>query len=535
MLKLKGYYSVSFSPVSFEDGKENIKVLLILLFFSFSLTLIMGTDGWFRQPTLRGDSAWFFMCGKSWMTGLIPYQDFTDSKGPLLWLIYGLGFLISPHNFYGVFIFEVISYWLTFYIVYRIAWLITKNSSQALCMSLAMAAFYFFPGMHSEMRVEDFAHLFMAISFYVLLKTIYFSQYKNKYAFWLGIASGCTLLMKFSLFFIISFPAATVFIFLIVKRREYLRFLSFYICGLLLIALPFFTYFLYVGSFEDFINEYFINTTKTILNLQSSEETTLASFRHKWPYRAFCLFFPTHYLATFLRFTFIGLFVIVYLCRKNLWYIISLSLWYGFSMLLLSAVDSEFYFLPLSIFTIGIGFIFAKIFKGIDFAGNIMWGAIILALLTIISVNYRYSLFNYPERDRLVNNSKIEIAEIINKEELLNGQRPTILYYECIDFGEHILTNAVAGTKYWAFQAGMTDEMIKAHKYAIIKDTPDFIIIESIGVKNNIREIERITNEKAKEWNKLGYKLVNTYNPLPLSGEEEIRLRFLLSRQCTKP
>ena len=535
MLKLNNYYSVSFSPASFEDRKENIKILLILLVFSFCLTLTMGTDGWFRQPTLRGDSAWFFMGGKSWMSGLIPYQDFTDSKGPLLWLIYGLGFLISPHNFYGVFIFEVISYWLTFYIVYRTAWLLIKKSPQALCISLAMAPFYFFPGMHSEMRVEDFAHLFMAISFYVLLKSIYFSQFKIKYALWLGIASGCTILLKFSLFFLISFPSAAVFIYLITKKREYFRFLSFYLSGLLLIILPFFLYFLYIGAFEDFINEYFVNTTKTIINLQSSEETTFMSLRHKWPYRAVCLFFPTHFLATFLRFTLIGLLVLIFICRRNLWFVISLISWFVFSMLLLSSVESEFYFFPLSIFSIGICFLVGYFFKGIDTAGNLIWEGIILGFMTVISISYRYSFFNNPTRDSIVNSSKEDIARIINNQETITGRRPTILYYECIDLGEHIPTNSLPGTRYWAKQAGMTENMLQSHKEAVIKDKPDFIFFEIIEKKQNNLDIKSIIQDKTSEWDKLGYHIVYMYNTLPLMESDEIRLRFLLRRINLKP
>ena len=29
------------------------------------------------------------------MNGMVPYVDFTDSKGPSLWLIYGIGYLLS--------------------------------------------------------------------------------------------------------------------------------------------------------------------------------------------------------------------------------------------------------------------------------------------------------------------------------------------------------------------------------------------------------------------------------------------------------
>lgn len=31
----------------------------------------------------------------------VPYVDFIGSKGPLLWLIYGVGYVITPHSFIG--------------------------------------------------------------------------------------------------------------------------------------------------------------------------------------------------------------------------------------------------------------------------------------------------------------------------------------------------------------------------------------------------------------------------------------------------
>lgn len=512
----------------------NLGVITILLIYAFGWNLVMGSDGWLHQPTLRGDSAWFFMCGKSWMSGLIPYVDFTDSKGPLLWLIYGIGYMISPHNFYGVFIFEVISYWITFYVIYRCALLFLNKPSVALCASMCVAPFYFFPGMHSEMRIEDFSHLFMALTFYVFLKTIYFDEYKDKYALLLGISAGCLLMMKYSLFFLVLLPALIILAFLIKHRRRVSWFVIYFLSACLLVVLPFAIYLLSVGAFDDFINEYFINTFKTIFNLRSEESQSLTALRHRWPYRAVGLFFPTHFLATFLRFTLLGLIIIGYLCRKNLWFVFSIAIWYALSMLLLSMVDSEFYFFPLSVFTLGIGILCANLFKNINLPGCIIWGGSLLLLLTLISMNYRYSFFYHTRRDALVNESKEHIAKIINHTEFETGERPTITYFECLDLGEDILTNAVAGTKYWALQAGMTDAMRHHHKNDILLKKPDFIIIEEVIKPQDKIDIETISSQKAAEWKRLGYSIVYTYDPLPLFGEET-RVRFLLSSRGTNP
>ena len=50
----------------------------------------------------------FFTMGKGMMNGLVPYRDLFEQKGPLLYLIYGIGYLINNTNFLGVFILEVL-------------------------------------------------------------------------------------------------------------------------------------------------------------------------------------------------------------------------------------------------------------------------------------------------------------------------------------------------------------------------------------------------------------------------------------------
>lgn len=77
---------------------------LVLFLFSFFLLTFLSPDSFLTHLcTMREDSAWFFTAGKAWMEGMTPYIDFADSKGPLLWLIYGIGYLLSPTSYIGVF------------------------------------------------------------------------------------------------------------------------------------------------------------------------------------------------------------------------------------------------------------------------------------------------------------------------------------------------------------------------------------------------------------------------------------------------
>lgn len=56
------------------------------------------------------DSNAFFTMGKGIINGKIPYKDLFEQKGPLLYFIHGISYIISNKTFIGVFILEVLSF-----------------------------------------------------------------------------------------------------------------------------------------------------------------------------------------------------------------------------------------------------------------------------------------------------------------------------------------------------------------------------------------------------------------------------------------
>ena len=91
---------------------------LIMLVMAAAIMMLLSRDSYLYLLGPRCDSAWFFMCGKAWMNGMVPYVDFADSKGPLLWLIYGVGYLLSHYDYHGVFWVSVVVYSFTFYFLF---------------------------------------------------------------------------------------------------------------------------------------------------------------------------------------------------------------------------------------------------------------------------------------------------------------------------------------------------------------------------------------------------------------------------------
>ena len=76
---------------------KSIKQFVFFFVIAFAVLFLVSPDSYTHDLFDHMDSAWFFMCGKAWMNGMIPYVDFADSKGPLLWLIYGIGRSEEPH------------------------------------------------------------------------------------------------------------------------------------------------------------------------------------------------------------------------------------------------------------------------------------------------------------------------------------------------------------------------------------------------------------------------------------------------------
>ena len=65
-----------------------IVAFLFILHFSSSTTL-------FKPDCFGFDSAFFQSIGKLWLEGIIPYRDYFDHKGPVLFMINALGYMFS--------------------------------------------------------------------------------------------------------------------------------------------------------------------------------------------------------------------------------------------------------------------------------------------------------------------------------------------------------------------------------------------------------------------------------------------------------
>ena len=95
-----------------ELEKINIKNICVFAFLLFVATVFVYVFSYSTSPLYPyyygGDTAQFLTIGKAWYFGKIPYIDMFDHKGPFIFWIDMLGFLIGKGEKYGIAILQVI-------------------------------------------------------------------------------------------------------------------------------------------------------------------------------------------------------------------------------------------------------------------------------------------------------------------------------------------------------------------------------------------------------------------------------------------
>jgi hypothetical protein len=465
-----------------DHGPSNSKILLILTFWSFLVLLFLSPDSPLFGLGRRIDSAWFFMGGEAWMNGMKPYVDFTDSKGPLLWLIYGIGYLISPHNYVGVYVISSLFYTGTLFYNYKTAYLFVGESKTALMATLPMIFVYFWPWFHYEVRAEDFALLFVSISLYVLIKGIFVKNLSGKEVnsgfFLIGFSFIALTLIKFNI--AIMQGVIILFVLWLAYRSKQLgKAFTACIIGAITILLPFTIYFLLTDTLTAFVQEYFINTFKTIEDAKNDNSSYWADIQRAM---------GNHHIIEFIIISIAGsLFAGLKMPRYKL-----MPAFVTITFLILATRHNiwNYYYGTCHIFIL---FLFISLlclstqkiryalfgFSAILVTLYCLYGNLIMGELRINTI-----LTNHPD--------KIAFQKL---SDVMKGKKnPKILYYKCNVFGFGVMYEALPAGNQWAYQTDATPEMRKDHIDLLNSRKADFVVTycreDQPEKRNDLKEIE---------------------------------------------
>lgn len=228
----------------------------LIMFFCTRSSPLYVFNGWV-------DANAYFTMGKGLVNGLVPYRDLFDHKGPLLFLIYAVGYLIDHDGFFGIYLIQSLFMFVILTFVYKTILLFTSQKTPAFLLTLLSGAFFLQASCYVDGggSPDEFTLVFESISLYFFCK--YFLSGEKAHRPWVmflhGAMAACVLLLKFNLvLFWVGF-GGVIFIKLLMQKqfKNFFQNLLFLIFGIAVVCLPYVAYAAYTGSFGDFIDVFF--------------------------------------------------------------------------------------------------------------------------------------------------------------------------------------------------------------------------------------------------------------------------------------
>lgn len=349
----------------FFESLSNKKIAGFIFIYVFFLLLLCSHMSPLYFSNEWSDVNIYFNIGKAIFNGQTLYTEIFDHKGPLIFFIYGFGYLISNNSFFGMFLIELAGWFAMVYFMYKTANLYLGKAGA--CFVAMILPVLLIKIMKAGGSVEEFILCFEAVSFYYFVR--YFKNEDNsihdpKIMLVHGILSSAVFFMKLNLMLIWFFPIAGICINLMYRKefKNLILNLLGYILGFLLVAVPVFMYFYVNGAVEEAYNVY-IELNSRYAQLQGAGDTLILLM-----YRSLFLYLEPLSMCVLL---FIGVFYfpIKYLKSNIGKCVILLSGITTIVMIYISPVYQYYYPIPLLMFS-GLGvlsiFLFAKKYVQVD-------------------------------------------------------------------------------------------------------------------------------------------------------------------------
>ena len=238
-------------------GREKLFTLNAIIFhgallaMSSTFVYVFSYSTSFGYDLLGGDSSIFQVIGKYWTQGYLPYVDLFDHKGPLLFFINAIGYMIYPRS--GIMALQIISLYLSCLFIWRAMELYSSSVWKVffLLLTLIYYAAHYEEGNH----VEEYTVLFLSAAAYCFLLSLKEDKFPPLYGFIYGLGFGACFLIRLSDAAQICCQCFLVAVFLLQARdfktlwQNVLSFLA----GFAAIVLPFVIYFAAHDALYDMI------------------------------------------------------------------------------------------------------------------------------------------------------------------------------------------------------------------------------------------------------------------------------------------
>lgn len=392
------------------------------------------------------DANAFFTVGKSMMNNVLPYKDLFEQKGPLLYVIYGIGYLISHKTFHGVFILEVLAFTTFLYYIHKlISLFIDKKASLIILPIFTLLLTTCWSFTHGG-SCEEFCLPFYAISLYYYTRHFKEQELSYKELFLNGLIAGCVLLIKYTLLGFWFAFMMFIFFNLVFEKKIKKSIISciYFLLGMFLPIFIFLIYFIITDSLKEFISCYFTinmsayNESVSLFGRLSTiiERGLESVFLNKFP--IYILFITIPIFIIFLKIP--KYYKITILCTM---FITMLGLFWGLKFY-------RYYVYPLLFFIIlsliSLASISHKLFAKL-YTKKYSYLLYIAIFLICIFLSYRNA--NYRE---MIGMKKEEMFQYRYADYISQFNNPTLLNMGYLDAGLYTTTGIIPNTKFFEVQ-----------------------------------------------------------------------------------
>lgn len=255
-------------------NKQNIYYILIFVIVTI-LALLGLSSSPLNKGVIQNDSAVFQIMGRGMLNGQVMYKDLFDHKGPVMYVINAIAYLINPQI--GLFIVETLFISIGAVFIFKTSkMLVNKRVSVIMSLVYVMLMFISISGGNFT---EEYAMTFTSIALYCIMKIIYKNEYENK-ILW-GII-GATFALNFFIkpTYIAIWIAFGIiqFIYSIKEKKikELIKYIFYMIIGIMIVTLPIIIYLVLNDDIHYFIDAFFI------LNMKYSEAGLLKKAKTFW-------------------------------------------------------------------------------------------------------------------------------------------------------------------------------------------------------------------------------------------------------------
>lgn len=384
----------------------------------------------------------YFTIGQSIINGKTLYVDVFDPKGPLIFIIYGIGYLISNDSFIGLFLFFLIGWSAALTLIFYLTDYLLNSKP----LALAVAAFtppFALSYMHSGGSPEEIILLLHLFCISLLVKSDRLQIKRREFAV-LGACSAAVICLKFNLIFFLAISTIALFYitYLSGRKKAFWQQVLFFIAGVSAIFIPVCAYLVATGAFGATIDTYIILNKKLAVTvpfvqlIKDGVKRILAMFTY-YPVGATVIF-----LGAFI-------YPLLYLKRilLKVSYILGALSLYG--IIFFAGVAQFYYPLPLYVF-LPLGLIVIIKFFKIDRLRVNRLAEMSIVCIAILLCAYRIQFWNMS-LDQLLRKEPLPglnyaFAKIINEE-----PNPTLL---SLTYGDAVnvftLCNITPNVKYFS-------------------------------------------------------------------------------------